>query len=523
MGHADYVLLNGRVFTMNPVQHQAEAVAIRDGRFVAVGSDKEILSYVDQDTEVLDLDNRAVVPGFIDSHVHGASLGRSTSQINLRVVKSIIEIRKRIMQRVRLVPKGDWIIGRGWDQDKLIECRYPSRDDLDTAAPENPVLLLRVCGHLAVVNSAALKLAGITKNTDEPQGGYIEKDPRTGEPNGVLRENSLRLVFDVLPESTEKSLENTCLLACRKMVEQGITTAHWIVNSAREIRLLQALHARGLLPLRIYLLIPTECMKALIDTGLTTGFGDDRLKIGAIKIMMDGSLGARTAALRQPYNDDPETHGMLLHSKLKLKRFVEEAHKAGLQLAIHTIGDRTVQLTLDVLEEVLSKYPRRDHRHRLEHASVLDAELIREMKEVGVIASVQPHFIVSDVWINRRLGAERTRWTYSFRSLLKAGITAIAGSDAPVEPASPLLGIYAAVTRETVPQERLSMDEALSLYTATGAHGSFEEDVKGTIEKGKLADLVVLSRDPYEVSPQQIKEIQVELTIVGGRVVYARK
>ncbi len=522
MSSADLVLVNGNLITMNPKQPKAQAAAIKDGRFTAVGDSKRILSHVGKDTRKIDLEGKTVIPGFIDTHVHGTSLGRLLSQIDLRDVRSIKEIQQKINEWATRIPRGKWIIGHGWDQDKLAEKRYPLRIDLDQAAPGHPVLLTRVCGHLGIVNTQAMKRAGITKQTVQPTGGCIDSDPETGEPNGILRENALNLIHGCLPEETEKKLTETCLLACQEMVEEGITTAHWIISSSNETRALQRLNKRGKLPLRVYILSPIECLDHLIELGLSTGFGDDKLKIGSIKIMTDGSLGARTAALKRPYEDAPENKGMLLYPRKQLEKMVKKAHEANLQVSIHAIGDKTIEMVLKVLEKVLQKTPRNSHRHRLEHVSVLNATLIRKMKDIDVIASVQPHFIVSDFWIPDRLGEARARWTYALKSLLNEGVMITGSSDAPVEPVSPILGIYAAVTRKTFPQERLTVEEALRLYTINAAYASFEEDAKGSIEKGKFADLAVLSQDPSKVAPQQIKKIMVEMTITAGRIVFTK-
>jgi predicted amidohydrolase YtcJ len=522
MLYADLILLNGNITTMNSEQPRAQAVAVKAGKFVAVGTDKQILPYADENTKKIDLHGKFVVPGFIDAHVHGAFLGRSLSQINLRDAKSVKEIQQKVRQRAEETPKGRWIIGNGWDQERLAENRYPSRFDLDAVTPNHPVLLIRVCGHLGVVNSEALKLAGIAKKTEAPEGGCIDSD-LSGVPSGVLRENALDLVFDILPKSTDEEVTHVCLLACQKMVEEGITTAHWIVNSASEMRVLQKLKERGILPLRVYALIPIEHLNNLAELGLSTGFGDEKLRIGSVKILLDGSLGGRTAALKQPYNDSPNTKGMMLYTHKQLKQFAEKAHEANLQLAIHVIGDKAAETVLDTLERIVKKTSRADHRHRLEHASVLNPQLINRAREIGVVVSVQPHFIVSDFWIPDRLGKPRARWTYAFKSLLQAGVLLMGGSDAPVEPVSPILGVYAAVARKTNRQERLTVEEALRMYTVNAAYGSFEECLKGSIEVGKFADLTVLSHDPYKTPPQNLKDVKVEMTIVGGEVVYDGK
>jgi predicted amidohydrolase YtcJ len=522
MLHADLVLINGNIITMNPRQAKAQAAAIKDGKIVAIGSNKQILLYRGKSTRRIDLKGKTLVPGFIDTHVHGASLGRCLSQVNLRGVKSIKEMQRKVKQWASKTSKREWIIGRGWDQDRLKERRYPSRWDLDQAAPTNPVFLIRVCGHAGVANTEALELAGITRRTKAPEGGCIDRDSETKEPNGILRENALDLIFEVLPEASEEILMDTCVCACRKMVEEGITTAHWIISSPNEIRILQKLKGRRMLPLRIYALIPVEHLDRLIELGLSAGFGDHRIKIGGVKILTDGSLGARTAALKEPYDDAPDTCGILLYSQRQLEKLAERAHEAGLQLAIHAIGDKTIELALKTLEKVLAKTSEKKHRHRLEHVSVLNPRLVRKMKQLGVVASVQPHFIISDFWIVDRLGTKRGRWTYALKSLLKMGVRAMGGSDAPIEPVSPVLGIYAAVARESYPEERLTVEEALRLYTVNAAYGSFEEKLKGSIEKGKLADLVVLSHDPFKMHAEQIKGIKVEMTVVDGEIVYRR-
>jgi len=303
-------------------------------------------------------------------------------------------------------------------------------------------------------------------------------------------------------------------------VEAGITSVHWLVHSPAEIRILQKLRKGGKLPLRVYLVVPVEFLDCLIDAGLVTGFGDHMIKIGCIKILADGSLGARTAALKQPYDDEPSTKGMMLYSQGSLNGLVLKAHKAGFQLAIHAIGDQTVDIALKALEKALEVWPRKDHRHRVEHASVLNESLIQRMKKLDVIASVQPHFVVSDFWVEKRLGKARARWTYPFKTLIGRGVLVIGGSDCPVEPISPLLGIYAAVNRAAFPQERITVEETMRIYTTNAAYASFEEKIKGSIEAGKLTDLVVLSDDLRKIEPSKIKDVRVEMTIVGGKIVY---
>ncbi|KPV65007.1 MAG: imidazolonepropionase [Candidatus Bathyarchaeota archaeon BA1] len=520
MKPADMVLKNGNILTMNLAQPQAQAVALQGEKIVKVGTDADMELWIGKNTKVIDLQGRTVVPGFIDTHVHIMGFGRSLTAIDFRGVTSIEEVKRRLKMRVQETPTGKWILGRGWDQDHFVEKRYPTRWDLDEVAPNNPVVFARVCGHVCVVNSKVLGLAGITRETAHPPGGQIDKDSKTGEPTGILRENAMDLVWRLVPEPSEEEFMEICGLACQRAVEAGLTSLHWIIYSTAEVRVIQRLRAQNRLPLRVYIIIPVEHLGHLIDLGLRTGFGDDMVRIGSVKIVSDGSLGARTAALHEPYNDEPTTRGMRLYTQEELDAFVLKAHKAGLQLAIHAIGDQAMDMTLTSYEKALREAPMENHRHRIEHASVLNEELIRRMKKLGVVAAVQPHFIISDFWVVNRVGPKRGRWVYPFKTLLREGIRIGGGSDYPVEPISPLLGIWAAVARESFPEERITVDDAIRIYTINAAYASFEEHIKGSIEAGKLADIVVLSHDPREVPPNKIKDIRVEMTIVGGRVVY---
>ena len=517
---ADIALINANIVTINPSKPQAQAVAIKNNRIIKVGTNKEIKPLIKENTKVIDLKGKALLPGFIDTHTHMAGFGKALIGINLRDIQSIKEMQKKLKKRIEKTREGEWILGRGWDQDRLKEGRYPTRWDLDKFSPNNPVVFTRVCGHLCVVNSRALEKASITAETTPPPGGKIDKRPKTGETTGILRENARDLVHTVMPEPSEHQLMEACGSACRKAVEAGLTSVHWIIHSPAEIRVIQKLRAKNKLPLRVYILIPVEFLDRLIHLGLCTGFGDDVVRIGGVKILADGSLGARTAALHESYSDYSLTRGMMIYGEEELEELIMKTHRAGLQLAFHAIGDRAIDVVLTALEKALKKTPREDHRHRIEHASVLNEKLIGRMKRLEVIASVQPHFAVSDFWVVDRLGPERARCVYPFKTLIHEGVRTVGGSDCPVEPISPLLGIWAAVSRESFPEEQISVEEALRMYTIDAAFASFEEDVKGSIEVGKLADLVVLSHDPRKVPRDEIKDIEVEMTFVGGRIVY---
>ena len=519
---ATLAILNASVVTLNPKQPRAEALAVYDGEIVAVGSNEEICKYVGNKTVVIDAEGKTVVPGLADCHVHMSSFGHFLQTLDLRNVKSIGELQQRLRKFAEENPDRSWILGGRWDHETFVEKRYPTRWDLDLAVADKPVFLVRVCGHVGVANSKALQLAGITRET-RVYGGKVDLDEASGEPNGVLRENALELVWKVVPKPSLGELEKSCLLACEKAVEAGLTCVHWILGSTDELRVLQKLLLDGRLPLRVYLGFPVELLDELVSLGLCTGFGNEMLKVGFVKILADGSLGGHTAALKEPYLDAPKTRGMMLYAQRELNKLVLKAHRAGLQLAVHATGDHAVECVLKAFEKALKRFPREDHRHRVEHCSVLNPNLIRRMKRLGLVASVQPHFVVSDFWVARRLGVERARWVYPFKTLMREGVVVASGSDCPVESINPLLGIWAAVNREGFFEERLSPEEVLKTYTVNAAYASFDEFKRGTIEVGKLADLTILSDDPLKVSPEAIKDVVVEMTVVDGKVVYERK
>jgi predicted amidohydrolase YtcJ len=522
MPQATLVVLNANVVTLSSKQSRAEAIAVQNGRIISVGSNTEIRKYVDQHTTVVDAKGKTVVPGLIDCHVHMAEFGSFLLQLNLRNVESIREMQQKIREYAVKNAESSWILGGRWDHEKLAEKRYPTRWDLDAAVTDKPVFLVRVCGHMAVANSKALELAGLITETIV-EGGSVDLDPSTGQPNGIVRENALALVRRAIPEPTLKQRERACILACEKAVEAGLTGVHWLLDSAEEMRILQKLNDENKLPLRAYLGVPVEFLDELVKIGFTTGFGNEMVKLGFVKILSDGSLGAQTAALKKPYSDNPRTCGMMLYTRRKLNEHVLKAHKAGLQLGIHAIGDRAIENVLNAFEKALKKFPRKNCRHRIEHCSVLNPTLIRRMKRLHVVASVQPHFIVSDFWTAKRLGKKRFRWAYPFKTLKNEGVVVASGSDCPIESISPLLGIWAAVCRKDNVNENLTVMEALQTYTVSAAFSSFDEDSKGTIETGKFADFVILSDDQFSLKLSKIKAVTVEMTVVNGKVVYVKE
>jgi len=522
------IFVNGNVITLDPSKPRAGAIAIRDGKIIGVGTDEEMLSVAGKNAKVIDLEGRTVLPGFADSHVHLIEYGLmlSSAILDVREKRSIDEIKEMVRMKAREKPRGSWITGHGWDTTILAERRSPNRWDLDEAAPNNPVMITDTGGHLCSVNSLALRLANIGKDTESPPGGKIDKDPDTGEPTGVLCETAT-IGIEKMVAYSDEDLVTALSCALYEAVGHGLTSVHCIVQTSQHIRVFQKLLVRDELPLRVYLMISTSLLPHLVGLGLHTGFGDPKLKIGAIKVMLDGSIEGRTAALTKPYEGEPDNLGILWLSEEKLYDIVGRAHKAGFQLAVHAIGDRAIRMVLDSIERILKEKPKEDHRHRIEHASLLDEESISRMRNLGVIASVQPIFITPYMdWMFEPLGYKRaTELGERYRTLLDAGVKVTAGSDLPADSTmSPLLGIQSAVTRHGFALgERITVKQAISLYTINSAYASFEEKLRGSIETGKLADLVVLSDDPLAIPTDRIGDIKVDMTIVGGEVVYASK
>ena len=522
------VFVNGNVITLDPSKPRARAVAIREGKIIGVGTDREMISLAGKDAKAIDLEGRTVLPGFADSHIHLIEYGLmlSSAILDIRGARTIDEIKEKIRKRAKEKPKGNWIKGHGWNTTILAEKRPPNRWDLDEAAPDNPVILTDVGWHVYSVNSLALRLAKIGKGTESPAGGKIDKDPNTGEPTGVLLETAGTRIEDLVTYKDEE-LITALSQAADEAIRLGLTSVHCAWENGQHVRVFQKLLMQGKLPLRVYLMIPASLLPNLLSLGLYTGFGNMRLKIGAIKVLLDGTIERHTAAVKQPYEGEPDNLGILCVSEEELYQITSKAHKAGFQLAIHAIGDRAISVALDSIERILKEKPKADHRHRIEHASMLDDQVINCMKNLGVIASVQPVFVSSNnSWMVEPLGQKRaTELCERIRTLLEAGVKVTGGSDLPADSTmSPLSGIQSAVTRYGfAPKERITVEQAIRLYTINSAYASFEEKLKGSIEVGKLADLVVLSDDPLAVPTDRISDIKVDMTVVDGEFVYTRE
>ena len=531
---ADLVLLNGKTWTVNEKQPEAEAVAVLGNRIIAVGSTKEIRKLMGKQTRVVDLQGRRVVPGFNDAHVHFFNGGAGLASVQLRGAKSPEEFAKLIAAFAAQIPKGRWILEGNWDHENWSPAKLPARQLIDAVTPNNPVFVQRLDGHMALANSLALKLAGITKNTPDPPGGLIVRD-ENGEPTGVLKDAAMSAVYNVIPNPSPEEIAEAVKAAMRYAAENGVTSVQDMSASPDVLSVYQQLLARNELTVRIYGHQPLSNWQRLATVGVRTAFGGDKLKIGGLKGFADGSLGSTTAWFFAPYLDAPNTSGLAsdeLVDEAKMQERIVKADQAGLQVAIHAIGDQANHRILAMFAEAARQNGARDRRFRIEHAQHLRPAEIKAFAAQKVIASMQPYHAIDDGrWAENRIGAERAKDTYAFRSLLDAGVVLAFGSDWFVAPMEPLLGIYAAVTRRTldgkrpagwVPEQKITVAEAIRAFTLGSAYASFDETRKGSIEVGKLADFAVLSDDILKINPIEIEKTRIAMTIFDGKVVYER-
>jgi predicted amidohydrolase YtcJ len=531
---ADLLLRGGTVFVA--AGKRSTAVSVRGDRIAAVGEQAERMA--GPSTRVVDLRGRLVTPGMNDAHCHLGAGGLSMLQVDLRGASSLREIESRVRAAAEKAAPGEWITGRGWDQTRLRPSElgpggWPTKETLDRASPHHPVYLRRVDGHTGWASSRALQLAGIDGRTPDPPGGEIVRDPR-GTPTGILKENAQDLVEQAAPPPTPDKLRRGILAALDLAARTGVTSVHSEVTAA-ELDIYRALRAEGRLTVRIYGWLPLtmEVVRALEQRGEHAASGDSWVRTGLVKAYADGTLGSRTAWMLEPYADNPSTRGIQRLPGPELDALVLAADRAGLQVAVHAIGDAANREALDAIERAADATGRRGARHRIEHAQVLDAADIPRFARLGVIASMQPTHATSDMrWAEDRIGRPRAEeGAYAWRKLLDAKARIAFGTDFAVEPLDPVEGLYSAVTRQSrekpgtpaagwLPSQRVSMEEALSLYTASSAYAEFQEEEKGTLEPGKLADLVVWDRDLLTVPPEQILQAKPALTVVGGRAVY---
>jgi hypothetical protein len=531
---ADVILINGKIWTLDPARPRAQAVACRVGRILSVGTNADIRRLAGPQTHVIDLEGKLAVPGFNDSHVHFLNGGEQLAGVQLRNAKSDGEFRDWIRDYAARSRKGEWITGGYWDHENWPSGTLPTRDLIDSVTPDNPVFVNRLDGHMALANSLALKLAGITRSTPDPPGGIIVRDTH-GEPTGVLKDAAMAAVHRIVPPPSDGQMTTAIVAAMRHAAEHGVTSVQDMSAAPQVLRIYQKLLAAEKLAVRIYGAQPLTAWKREADVGIRAGFGNEKVKIGVLKGFADGSLGSATALFFKPYLDAPNTSGLASDEMTPQSAMLDgivSADAAGVQVAIHAIGDKANHLLLDMYEQAERKNGERDWRFRIEHAQHLRADDIGRFGKLQVIASMQPYHCIDDGrWAEKRIGPERAKGAYAFRSLLDTGAVLAFGSDWPVAPLDPILGIYAAVTRITldgkhpngwIPEQKISAEEALRAYTLGSAYASFDERIKGSIESDKLADIVVLSGDILTIPPEQIRDVRVELTVFDGRVVYRR-
>lgn len=522
-GPADLVLKNGAVITMEASQPKATAIAIGADRIVWIGESSKAQKWIGPNTKVIDLQGAFVYPGFIDSHAHVAGLGDSRTKLDLVGTADKQSIVKMVQQAALTTAKGEWIRGRGWDQNDWPEKKFPTAADLDAVSSDNPVVLLRVDGHAHWVNTAALRLAGITKETKDPEGGLIERDPE-GNPTGVLVDNAMDILDTAVPALTQQQVQSRIQIALQEAARKGLTMIHDAGESETQIEAFKALAASGGLPVRVYGMIglPDPYGETLVKTG-PKNYGPF-YELRCVKLYQDGALGSRGAALLAPYSDDPGNSGLMRMTEEQLLSMLLLAKQNGFQVGVHAIGDRANRLVLDSY----SKMNVDGLRWRIEHAQVLSQPDIPRLALWGVIASMQPTHATSDMpWAEDRVGPDRIKGAYAWQSLLQHKTVIAGGSDAPVEDINPLWGIYSAITRQDHdgnpkggwhPEQKVSREEALRMFTIDGAYASFHEKDLGSLKVGKLADLTVLPENLLTCDPKDMINMKVLYTIVGGKI-----
>lgn len=524
---------HGRIYTNDPANPWAEAMAVADGKITCIGKVAHVLLDCGGSQEgaaTVALHDEFVMPGFNDAHVHLGSAGAGALAVELRGVTSVEEMQKRVAQAVAHHKEGEWITGSGWDHTVWPEKRFPNRQQLDVVAPKNPVILTHISGHVAVANSLALKHAEIDKSTPNPPGGEIEHDG-LGEPTGMLKEAAaMALVRVRVPDPSQEERRKGLEIVLRNVARNGVTSLQ--DNSAWEdFQVYQQLKEDGKLTVRITEWLPFNAsLNELQDRRAQGGYKDPWLKTGALKAVTDGALGSRTAAMLEPYSDDPSTRGIFTYDPDKLRAMAIERDKAGFQLNFHAIGDRANRMALDVFEAVAKANGRRDRRGRIEHAQVVAPPDFRRFAELSVIASMQPSHQTTDMrWAEDRIGNERIKGAYAWNTMLKNSVRLAFGTDYPVEPISPFRGLYACVTRERPeggprkgwePQEKISLEDCIRAYTSGSAYAQFEEGKKGELEVGEYADFIVLSNDLTKIPPSEYTKVRVLQTVVGGRTVF---
>ncbi len=537
---ADLVLRNGNVYTVNERRPKAEAIAVKGERVIFVGSTRDVQKYVGAKTRLIDLAGKTVVPGFADAHQHLPGVGFREMNLNLEGTTSLEDFLARVKERVDQAKPGEWVTGRGWIETFWKPPVFPTRSDLDKVSPNNPVFLSRADGHGAVANSAALKIAGIDKSTESPFGGEISKDKETGEPNGMLLDAAQGLVRRHVPPATAADAEQAIILGVKRNIELGWTQIQDAGGSYQDVDLYKKLYGEGKIKLRIYKAVhgPGPSATRLLSEGPTIGAFDNRFTLRTIKVVADGALGSRGAALLMPYADAPDTSGFLTVKEEELRPMLIEALRKGIQVETHAIGDRANRFMLDEYERAFRAVLRGERkvtypRWRDEHTQIVNPADIPRFAKLGVIPSMQPSHAISDLhFAPSRVGIVRLAGAYAWQSLIKAGAIIAGGSDAPVERGEPMIEFYAAVARKDQkgfsgegwhPEEAATREQALKMFTIWAAYAAFEEKLRGSIEVGKLADFTILSADIMKIPEMEILKTRNMMTVIGGEIVFETK
>jgi predicted amidohydrolase YtcJ len=525
----ELILHNGNFLTMVARQPRAEAVAIAGGRILAVGADVDILEFATADTKKLDLGGQTAVPGFIDGHCHPAYSGRRHLRFIDCDLRSIAAIQDAVRERAAKTPPGEWVCGFKYDDTKTAERRFISREDLDAAAPDHPVFIGHRGGHTGYVNSLALQKAGISEKSRDPEGGRFERDPATGRLTGRLLERAAEIFETTIPAfgSTSREEDREAIkLITQMFAKAGVTSSTDAYGSPDDLRAYQDAREAGELHARIYCMIGYTQLERMIAAGIRTGFGDEWIRVGGMKATCDGSISERTARLSQPYVGRPDDFGMIVADADELYAYAGKAHEAGWQVGIHANGDVGIGMVLDLYERLQRERPRRDPRFRIEHCTVINDNLVQRMKALGVIPTPFSTYVYFHGEKMQEYGAERLDSMFALRSFIDAGIRPTLASDYPPGPFEPMMALQSMVTRTDItgktwgPRQKITVEEALRVCTLNGAYASFEEHEKGSLEPGKLADVVVLGRNPLEEDPASLVTIPVERTMVGGNWVY---
>lgn len=527
---ADTIFVGGRIITMDPRCPEAEAVAVCGDRIAAVGTRQAVEEWAGPETKVVHLDGKTMVPGFNDGHSHLLQYGLELATVDLtpEVCPSIQEMKRLIAQRAAQTKPGEWIRGWGWDESRMEEGRAPTADDLTEAAPNNPVMITRTCYHMVVANRMALELGGVDDNTEDPQGGHIVRD-ENGHAAGLLQDNAQTFVKRVIPAPEKEDLKTAIGLASKVYNSYGITSTSdgsTLLEIHGELPAWCECSQSGLLSVRTSALMSPNISDKIRELGITSNFGNDMFRFGCVKFFMDGSLGGMTACMTEPYLAPPYGKGLTYMEQEELNEKVKAVHDAGYQISIHGIGDHAIDMILKAYEYAQASNPRTDHRHRIEHASMSYPPLLARMKKLGLDINMNPAFLYFLGKAHVSAIADRVAFEFPMRTCFELGIPVSIGSDCPIESCHPKYGMYAATARRTIAdqdcgrEECLSMEQALYAFTMAGAHHTFEEQKKGSITPGKLADFAVLSLNPLETQPDGILEMEVLMTVLGGNIVY---